>query len=220
LGEAARARSPSRQEHEQRVLLVSGVGVVATVALFFAMGGLDVRSRPSELVAFTVGISLAFALALTQLTARSRWKIAAPSMLGPPRQLLIALGMVTAPALAVVAFAAAALWPEQAAEEVRIQTHLACGAMTLAQGALPLVVFLVLRRGTDPVHPVLTGAALGLASGAWAAALAYLRCPHVAAVHCVGAHVVPTVLFIAVGAVLGRWLLRIPPSGTPKRGRT
>jgi hypothetical protein len=39
--------------------------------------------------------------------------------------------------------------------------------------------------------------------------MAYLRCPHAAAMHCLVAHVVPTLILTALGAVLGFFLLRV-----------
>jgi hypothetical protein len=39
--------------------------------------------------------------------------------------------------------------------------------------------------------------------------MAYLRCPHAAASHCVLAHVAPTLLLTALGALLGATLLRV-----------
>jgi hypothetical protein len=77
------------------------------------------------------------------------------------------------------------------------------------QGALPLLALIVPRRGTDPVHPVFTGAALGMTAGAWTAMMAYLRCPHAVSLHCIVAHVVPMLVFAFVGALLGRALLKI-----------
>jgi hypothetical protein len=77
------------------------------------------------------------------------------------------------------------------------------------QGALPLVALLAPRRGTDPVHPAVTGAALGMTAGAWTAMMAYLRCPHPSAFHCIAAHVAPTLLLTVAGALLGHALLRV-----------
>jgi hypothetical protein len=130
-------------------------------------------------------------------------------MLGRPRPTLLLACVLAAPVLACAALAAAMIWPENAAEEVPGHAHVACAAMTLAQGALPLIALLLPRQGSDPVHPAITGAALGMTAGAWTAMMAYLRCPHVPASHCIIAHVVPTLLLTIVGAVLGRVLLRV-----------
>ncbi len=86
---------------------------------------------------------------------------------------------------------------------------MACAAMTLVQGALPLAALVIPRRGTNPVHPVVSGAALGMTAGAWTAMMAYLRCAHSGALHCILAHVVPTLVLTAIGALLGWLLLRV-----------
>ncbi len=204
LAEVARAPSPTRREHRTKTALVAAGGVLATAALFFATGGLRLGARPVELVAFTAGLGLVAALVLTRVSARARG-----SMLGRPRHVLVLGAALGAPALAIVALAAAALWPGHGAEDVPSASHLSCGLLTILQGMLPFAVLLLPRRGTDPVHPMLTGAALGMAAGTWTAMMAYLRCPHAAALHCMEAHVLPTLLLAAAGALVGRKLLQI-----------
>ncbi len=203
---AAAKETPSltRSQLQTRIFAIVAIGAVATTALFFAMGGFVRGTRPLELVCFTAGFGLFSAIVLTRLAA-DRGK----SMLGRPRSWLITACVVAAPILAIVAFAAPHLWPENASEPVTEQVHIRCALATIVQGALPLVVLLVPKRGSDPVHPVITGAALGMTAGAWTAMMAYLRCPHAAAGHCIIAHVVPTLVLTALGALLGRVLLRL-----------
>ncbi|MBX3226789.1 MAG: DUF1109 family protein [Labilithrix sp.] len=204
LAEAARTPAPTRSEWRRRVVIVAVLGALATTALFFVMGGFARGTRPSELVAFTAGLGLFSALVMTRVATGS-----GGSMLGRPRPHLVLACVALAPVLACVALAAPMLWPEHANEEVALRTHVGCAAITLVQGALPLVVLLLPRRASDPIHPAVTGAALGMTAGAWTAMMAYLRCPHVPAAHCIIAHVVPTLALTALGAVLGRFLLRV-----------
>lgn len=204
LAEAARTPSPTRNEHRRRIAVIATVGAVATTTLFFATGGFAKGSRPLELVAFTAGFGLLAALVLTRLSAG-----VSGSMLGRPRQVLLFVSVAAAPVLAIVALVATALWPEPAGEYVHSKAYFTCGGLTLLQGALPLIVLVAPRRGSDPVHPALTGAALGMTAGAWTAMMAYLRCPHAAALHCIVAHVIPTVVLTAAGALLGRALLDV-----------
>lgn len=205
LAEARGLPSPTRAQHRARALALGAGGVLATLALFFATDGLKPGTRPAELIAFHAVFTLAFALVLTRLSGG-----APGNMLGRPRAVLLGAPALAAPALALGAVAAAALWPEvAAADDPSTRTHVACSVLTIVQGALPLAALLVPRRGTDPIHPAVSGAALGMTAGAWAATMAYLRCPHGAASHCVIAHVGPTLLLAAAGAALGALLLRI-----------
>lgn len=204
LAEAKRTPSPTRDEHHKRVLAVVAAGTVAATALFFAMGGFARGARPIELVVFAAGYALVSAAVLTRLSGTRPG-----SMLPRASSVLTVACIAAAPVLAIGALAAAAIWPEPASEHVSTRSDLACAAMTIVQGALPLVVLVVPRRGSDPVHPVITGAALGMTAGAWSATMAYLRCPHAAASHCVLAHVAPALVLTAVGALLGRVLLGI-----------
>ncbi len=204
LAEVARAPAPTRREHRTRVMVLAAVGVVATTALFFATGGVLRGTRPLELVALTAGSGLLAAVVLTGIAAGP-----SRSMLGRPRSVLLVGAGLAAVALAVVACSIGMLWPDHASDTVGPSAHLACGGLTVVQGALPLVALLLPRRGSDPVHPAVTGAALGMAAGAWSVVMAYLRCPHAAVSHCVAAHVLPTLALTAAGALLGRTLLRI-----------
>lgn len=204
LAEVARTPSPTRAVYKRRVLLLAAVGAIATALLFVGMGGISAGARPAQMVAFTAGLALVAAAVLTRVSSSARG-----SMLGRPRAVLLTAVVATAPVLAVLALGATMVWPEPASEHVSGTTNLACGAISLLQGALPLVALLVPRRGTDPVHPAVTGAALGMTAGAWTVVMAYLRCPHAAAMHCIVAHVAPTLVLTAVGAGLGWLLLRV-----------
>ncbi|MDB5212462.1 MAG: hypothetical protein JWO86_389 [Myxococcaceae bacterium] len=204
LAEAARTPSPTRATHKRRVLLLATIGAIATVTLFVVMGGMAPGTRPVEMIAFTVGFGLIAAAVLTRLSSGEP-----RSMLGRPRTVLMTAVVVTAPVLAIVALFATLAWPAAAGEHVGSGVDLACGAISVLQGALPLIALLLPRRGTDPVHPAITGAALGMTAGAWTVVMAYLRCPHAAAMHCIVAHVVPTLILTALGAVLGWLLLRV-----------
>jgi hypothetical protein len=207
LAEVARTPSPTRAVYKRRVLLLAALGAIATASLFVGMGGMSPGGRPVEMIAFTAGLALVAAAVLTRLSSGARG-----SMLGRPRTVLLGAVVVTAPVLAVLALCATMMWPEAASEHVDGSMNLACGAISMLQGALPLVALLVPKRGTDPVHPALTGAALGMTAGAWTVVMAYLRCPHAAAMHCIVAHVVPTLALTALGAGLGWLLLRVRAS--------
>lgn len=204
LAEAARTPSPTRADYKRRVLLVAAVGSLATASLFIGMGGMSPGTRPVEMIAFTVGFGLLAAAVLTRLSSAPRG-----SMLGRPRTVLLSAVVLTAPLLAIAALCATMAWPEHAAEQASTRTNIGCALMSIVQGALPLVALLLPRRGSDPIHPAITGAALGMTAGAWSVVMAYLRCPHAAAMHCIIAHVVPTLVLTTLGAGLGWLLLRV-----------
>lgn len=204
LAEIKKTPSPTRATYRRRILLLSSIGALVTASVFFAMGGLKPGTRPAELIVFTAGFGFFAAAILTRLSTG-----APGSMLGRPRSVLVAATVLTAPVLALVVLAAVLVWPHPASEVVGGRVHVACGAMTIAQGALPLVALFIPKRGTDPIHPAITGAALGMTAGGWTVMMAYLRCPHPDAAHCLLAHVLPTILLTAVGAALGVLLLRV-----------
>ena len=204
LADIAKTPSPTRAQYTQRLLMIAVVGALATASLFFAMGGFQPGTRPAELVAFTAGMALVSALVLTRLSTGHPG-----SMLGRPRAVLLTAAVLGAPVLALGVLVASLCWPSHASENPGSGADLACGAMTLVQGVLPLFALVIPRRGSDPLHPVVSGAALGMTAGAWTAMMAYLRCGHSGALHCILAHVVPTLALTALGGLLGWLLLRV-----------
>jgi hypothetical protein len=200
LAEIAQTPADTRAQHRRRILVASSGATVATAILFLAMGGFRWGTRPMPLVVFSSGLGLLAAAVLMHVALGGR------SMLGRPRSALVTAFIVTAGVLALAALVAPLLWPSP---EGVMTAHLACAIETVVQGALPLLALLVARRSSDPVKPALTGATFGMSAGAWAVMLAYLRCPEPGAAHCIVAHVAPTLILTALGAVLGRALLRI-----------
>ena len=158
LDEAARTPSRTRADQRKRATLVSGIGVAVTALLFFATGGFYKGARPVELLAFTGGLGLVGAAALTRLATGVGDR--SPSMLGRPRGSLLGGCVLLVVALALVALVAAILWPASASEQVPGSIDVACAALTLVQGTLPLLFFVLPRRGSDPVHPAISGAAV------------------------------------------------------------
>lgn len=202
LSEVARTPSPTRTERRTQGNLVIGAGVLATIALFFVTGRIRPGARPLALVAFAVSSALALALVLGRVAAPET------SMLGRPRRTLALTTALVVPLLVLLTFVGVVLWPPPV-EDVKPMNHLLCAAITVVQSLVPLAILLIPRRGSDPVHPAMTGALLGVTAGTWAAAMAFLRCQHGAALHCIVAHVLPVLLLAAAGALVGRRLLQV-----------
>jgi len=78
-----------------------------------------------------------------------------------------------------------------------------CLGLTLAGAVFPLLSLAFIRRGSDPVHPVATGAALGAACGAAAGVMVELWCPVAAPRHVAVGHILPIAIVSVLGALLG-----------------
>jgi hypothetical protein len=155
------------------------------------------------LIAITfVGTSLLAALALHVAWGRAR------SMLGHPREVLMALTVGTPVTLFVWKVGwSLALDPNAWEWWTDDRPGFKClGLSTLLSSAL-LGSLVVARRGTDPVQPHVTGAAFGVASAAVAAAFTDLWCPVGAPMHVIIGHIVPMILFGVVGALVGNRIL-------------
>jgi hypothetical protein len=82
-----------------------------------------------------------------------------------------------------------------------------CLPLTLAAASLPLLALTYARRESDPVHPALSGAALGSACGAAAGLMVELWCPVSTVRHIAIGHILPILLLALMGAIMGTQLL-------------
>jgi hypothetical protein len=188
--------APTRNAVRRRWELVLGICAAIALTIFFQFGGVQSYDRPGLLVALTCfGWSAATSAALWIGVARGR------SMLGRSTASLVTL-VVAAP-LALLAWKVAvtvpfgpemmAPWPTRAG--------LRCLGLSLAMAAPLLVAFVVVRRRSDPVHPGIAGAALGIAAGITAGTLVDLWCPVTYLPHLLLGHILP----LLVAAMLGTW---------------
>jgi hypothetical protein len=186
-----------------RVALLVGTSAAMVMGVFYAAGGSHAGPRPG---AFILGTAFGWA----GVAAAGLWVafVRGRSMLGRPEKWLVSLA-VGAP---LVLFAWALVWglcypttlvnaPPDAATR--------CLVLTLALAAIPLVALSIARRESDPVHPRATGAALGAASGAWAGVMVDFYCPWTSPAHVLTRHVLPLVLLILVGAIIGQRLIAV-----------
>lgn len=172
-------------------------GFAWLACLFAGLGGIVVSQRPAGHIALVGAGWFLMALGASALSvARGR------SMLGRPRWSLALAAGLTAPLLFLWVLAAVLPWPQTASPTCAPNiTGTGCLGVALLMGVGPFVGFLFLRRGSDPLHPRLTGAALGAAAGAWGSWAIGLHCPCTGLGHSFIGHVLP-----AAGLALAGWL--------------
>jgi hypothetical protein len=124
-------------------------------------------------------------------------------MLGRSAAVRLVVATLTPVALLATSLVAALAWPETLHDDATMGSHLVCVVFTLLCALGPLVAFAVVRRGSDPVSPRLTGAAIGAASGAWGALAIELHCGHASPGHIVLGHLLPVVMLTLVGVLIG-----------------
>jgi hypothetical protein len=206
---------PSRPSglRRRRVTIALGFvfAVASAVACAATIGGPAVAPRP-------VGYFALVAAAWAAIAVVASWGAIGRgrSMLGRPTAQKIAIAMVTPIALIAVAAAGSAAWPQTIDGRSGLVAHAICAALTFLFALGPLVAFALVNRGSDPIAPSLTGAALGAAAGAWGAVGIELFCTRATPVHVFLGHVVPVAVLVAVGALLGQRLMRV----VAVRGRT
>jgi hypothetical protein len=203
LGAAAHEPSLTRGERRWQNAVLFVLGSAAALAIFILWGGVRPNGRPMSLLMTTAsGSALLAALALTMALGQGR------SMLGRSRRMLAATIVAMTMALILWKTGVSALfdgmnvaWPAR--------PGFRCLALALAVGLVPLVLGLVGRRRSDPVHPAAAGAALGAAYGLAAATLVDLWCPVAHLSHLLVGHLLPVALLALVGAVAGSRMLAI-----------
>jgi hypothetical protein len=207
-----RVPSPSRSRVRQEVWLVALATVVASLGLFFALDGVGHGAgRPVWFLASWLATWAAIATTAT----RGAWQKGA-SFSSASVAWLVAIAVGTP--LVLQAFSVAFVWlrPELATFHAD-RVGLKCFALTVAAATCPLAGLSLVRRSSDPMHPVASGAALGVASGALAGLLVVLWCPVAAPMHVAVGHVLPIVALAMIGSVLGHHVMALRSAHCPKK---
>jgi hypothetical protein len=187
--------SPTRRVLRERELLRSIAALGVTLALFASSRGVRPGERPWSLLAATALGAAALAI-LINVLALGRGR----SMLGRSAVLLWAVALGSP--LALLAWKMG--WTLHYDVLGPQRFGLRCLALSLAMGAAPFAVLLRSRRRSDPLHPSATGAAVGAAVGAMVWVLVDLWCPVGRPLHLLIGHVLPCLLLVVGGALLGR----------------
>jgi hypothetical protein len=206
------APSPTRPVSRASTWLVAPASIIAAASLFFAFNGTaHGNGRASWFyAATTLGWAAVAGLSMWGALARG------DSALGRPRAALLAIAVATPASLFAFMFGLAFTHPEVTTLHPE-RLGLKCFALTVAAAAFPLIALAVARRGSDPIHPVATGAALGAACGASSGVMVEMWCPVAAPAHVVLGHILPIVVLSLLGAVLGARFIAMRPK-TGRRG--
>ncbi len=193
--------SPTRRiATRMRVQLLVSAGAVS-IAAWIAAGGIRPTGRPAVLMIATfAGAAAVATVALLLALCRGR------SMLGRSAPALIGMTLAT-PALLLawkigvsVHFPGMTVpWPGRAGFR--------CLYVATSTGIAPFAAFLHVWRHTQPAHPRLTGLAIGTAAGAVTWGLVDLWCPVAYAGHLLLGHLLPVIVFAALGGAAGGSLL-------------
>jgi hypothetical protein len=196
--------APTQKAVRQRGWLTLGIAAAIAIAIFAHFGGMRVSGRPGLLIVLTCfGWSAIATVAAALAVARGR------SMLGRSTASLAIL--VAATPLVLLAWKVGVTFPFGPEMSVSWpgRIGLRCLGLSLAMAAPLLVALLVMRRRSDPVHPGIAGAALGITAAVAAGALVDLWCPIAYLPHVLLGHILPLVIAGALGAWAGGRLL--PP---------
>jgi hypothetical protein len=195
--------SPTRAQVSRQNTVVMAAALLMPLVIFGALGGARLAPRPDRLVLQTAVGSAVLALGAAVVgMGRGR------SMLGRPRSWLLLLVILTPVALFASRVLASSRYPNMMLEW-HGRPGLRCFLLSCVLSLAPLLGALWVRRGSDPVHPRLTAAAVATAAGAGAWVLVDLWCPVGFVPHLLLGHVMPLVLLVAVSATLGSRILTL-----------
>src|SRR5262245_44511615 len=196
--------APTQRAVQQRGRMALGVCALIALAIFTHFGGIRIYDRPGLLVVWTcLGWGVAAGVAAALGVARGR------AMLGRSTASLAMLVALTPLALLAWKIGVTVPFGPQMTVPWPGRPGFRCLGLSLAMAAPLLVALLVLRRRSDPVHPAIAGAALGITAAITAGALVDLWCPVAYLPHVLLGHILPLLLVAAIGAWAGRRLL--PP---------
>ncbi len=163
--------------------------------------------------------SLAAWAAVATLSANGAWRWGGSFDAGSTLQ-LVTIAVGTPALLMAISLALGRLSPAAASLGAGAAVDgLPCLALTFGPAILPLAGLCVLRRSTNPLHPIAGGAALGAASGAAAGVMVDLWCPVTTVAHVLSAHVLPVVALSVIGAILGDHVLAMRVSAAVSAAR-
>jgi hypothetical protein len=212
LAAAARETSPDRRAVSRRVMR-AWVGAAALCGtLFVVIGGLRAVERP---LAFVLGTAAGWA----GIAMGASWASARRGrMLG--RSLGLFLSAVVTPiALGIWYLAWVDGWGQGFGPPAPPSRAFVCLTLSLVLAVGPFAVLTLGRRATDPIHPRVAAAAMGVTAGAWAGVMMDLHCEHADLFHVMVGHVAPALVLAVVGALLGEQLLGVQaePEGAETR---
>ncbi|HET9597596.1 MAG TPA: NrsF family protein [Anaeromyxobacteraceae bacterium] len=179
--------------------LAAGAAALAMAVVYVAWGDpWHAAGRPATVGAWMVVGLLALAATVSAVVLPGR-----RSMLAPPtaRLLAVAAGVPVIVGAWLVGWHAA--YPDPFA-----QFGVRCFVLTLALAPWPFVALVGVASRVFPDRPRSLGAALGSAAGAWAAAVVELWCPLADPRHVTIGHVLPLVVLVGAGTLVGPRILR------------
>jgi hypothetical protein len=200
---ASRQPSPTRSQLRLRNAALLVTGIMVPLVVFFSWGGLRQAARPDLLVWETAGGGAFIALTLCILALKR-----GRSMLGRTGTALLAVA-VLAPLVLFAWKLATSSQFDGMTVEWPTRVGFKCLRLACLTAAWPLVGAIMVRRGTDPTHPRLTGAAIGAAIGSCSWVLVDLWCPVAYVPHLMVGHVFPLVATTVAGAWLGGRLIAL-----------
>lgn len=206
---AREAPTPTRASWNRKRTLLVVLAVAVSLLVFAAIGGIRAggvtQGRPLmrsvQLIFGTAGGALLIAVAAASvLLDRGR------SMLGRSRLAIIAVVVLT-PIVLFVWKLSVSTWVPDMTVEWPERLGLKCLSWSFAFAVAPMSALMWIRRGSVPLHPALTGAAIGAAVGAFDWVLVDLWCPVAYVPHMMLGHVAPLVSLTLLGAALGQLVL-------------
>jgi hypothetical protein len=198
LAAVRRTPSPVRSEARRQARVVVGLGLVVAVGLFFVAGGPRHAAGRSTWV---LAVSVASWAAVGSGALAAAWRGGVTFAAGSFASL--ASVVVGAPALLLVAAVVLAQMAPEVAFVHPERIGLRCFVLTLVAALGPLVGLSGARRSSDPLHPIASGAALGVACAACAGVMVTLWCPVASPRHVLTGHILPMGVLAGVGALLG-----------------
>lgn len=196
---------PTRAALRMRNVVLFALAALALAETFWWWGGMRVTGRPTSLVLETaIGAACITAVAIWAAVPRGK------SMLGRSATVLGVAGLLTPAALFVWKIAVTTL-EVGTLDEWPTRPGFKCLRLSITMGLFPLLAMVLVRKNSDPNHPRLTGASLGVAAGACAWVFTDLWCPVAYVPHLVLGHLLPISVLAALGAGLGHWLIHVRP---------
>jgi hypothetical protein len=200
LAAAARSPSPTRDALRVRAAIGYALALASIAGLFAWMGGLEHAAGRPRALTLAIGGGAALLAAVASGLVLSR----GGRTLGRSARLLA--GVIALVPLATLGWLLA--WHGRYVEPFQ-RLGFRCLGLTLASATALIVVAFAVRARSVARGAAIQGAALAAAGGAWGGVVVDLWCPLTEPKHVAIGHVLPLIVVIGAGAVIGRLTLGV-----------
>ena len=202
----AKEPSPTRKVVGRQTKTIFVTSIFLAIAEFLLLGGIRQSEESYSWLVFAGTLAM-----FVTIVATTKIMIVLNQTSANVRKGQLVLGVVLCGGLSIVAAKTAYITMFFGGVDDRIVGFSNKCFLTLAIGVIILTVYTYIFRNSDPLHPHMTGASLGIVSGVSATILTELWCPFVTSLYSGLSLILPILILGSIGWLFGMKFIRLQP---------